>query len=57
MPLTLIALSKADDNHAGPASSLARTGHAADGSIGLAIVGTVARTVGANTARSPANAA
>jgi hypothetical protein len=55
-PLTLIALSKVDDHHAGLTSSLVSTGQVADGSIGLAIGGNVAWTVVANTARSPANA-
>jgi hypothetical protein len=41
MPLTLIALSKVDDNHAGLTSSLVSTGQVADGSIGLAIGSTV----------------
>jgi hypothetical protein len=55
MPLTLVALSKVDDKDAGLASSLVSTGRMA-GSIGLAILGTVAWSVVANTARSSANA-
>jgi EmrB/QacA subfamily drug resistance transporter len=57
MPLTLIALSKVDDNDAGLASSLVNTGQVVGGAIGLAILGTVAWTVFANTARNSANAA
>jgi hypothetical protein len=56
MPLTLIALSKIDDKDAGLASSLVNTGRMVGGSIGLAILGTVAWSVVANTARSSANA-
>jgi hypothetical protein len=56
MPLTLIALSKVDDQDAGLASSLVNTGRMVGGSIGLAILGTVAWSVVANTARSSANA-
>ena len=57
MPLTLIALSKVDDKDAGLASSLVNTCHVVGGSIGLAILGTLAWTVVANTARSSVNAA
>ena len=57
MPLTLIALSKIDDKDAGLASSLVNTGQVVGGSIGLAILGTIAWTVFANTARNAANAA
>ena len=56
MPLTLIALSKVDDKDAGLASSLVNTCRMVGGSIGLAILGTVAWSVVANTARSSANA-
>ena len=42
LPLTLIALSKVDDKDVGLASSLVNTGRMAGGSIGLAILGTVA---------------
>ena len=57
MPLTLVALSKVDDRDAGVASSLVNTGQQVGGSIGLAVLGTVAWTVVANTARSSAAAA
>ena len=57
MPLTLIALSKIDDKDAGLASSLVNAGQVVGGSIGLAILGTVAWTVVANTARNSANSA
>jgi EmrB/QacA subfamily drug resistance transporter len=57
MPLTLVALSKVDDKDAGLASSLLNTGQQVGGSIGLAILGTVAWTVVANTARNSAAAA
>jgi hypothetical protein len=50
MPLTLVALSKVDDKDAGLASSLVSTGRMTGGSIGLAILGTVAWSVVANTA-------
>jgi len=49
MPLTLVAVSKVDDRDAGLASSLVNTGQQVGGSIGLAILGTVAWTVVANT--------
>jgi hypothetical protein len=54
MPLTLIALSKVEDRDSGLASSLLNTGQQVGGSIGLAVLGTVAWTVVANTARSSA---
>jgi predicted MFS family arabinose efflux permease len=54
MPLTLIALSKVQDRDSGLASSLLNTGQQVGGSIGLAVLGTVAWTVVANTARSSA---
>ncbi len=57
MPLTLVALSKVDDRDAGLASSLVNTGQQVGGSIGLAILGTVAWTVVANTVHSSATAA
>lgn len=52
MPVTLVALSKVGDRDAGVASSLVNTGQQVGGSIGLAILGTVAWTVVANTARN-----
>ena len=54
MPLTLIALSKVQDQDSGLASSLLNTGQQVGGSIGLAVLGTVAWTVVANTARNSA---
>src|SRR6266536_2671611 len=57
MPTTLVALTKVDDKDAGLASSLVNTGQQVGGSIGLALLGTVAWTVVANTARSSAKAA
>jgi EmrB/QacA subfamily drug resistance transporter len=57
MPLTLVALNRVDDRDAGLASSLVNTGQQVGGSIGLAILGTVAWTVVANTIRSSADAA
>ncbi len=57
MPATLVALSKVDDKDAGLASSLVNTGQQVGGSIGLAVLGTVAWTVVANTAKHSAAAA
>jgi EmrB/QacA subfamily drug resistance transporter len=57
MPLTLVALSKVGDRDAGLASSLVNTGQQVGGSIGLALLGTVAWTVVANTIRSSVAAA
>ncbi|HUD77307.1 MAG TPA: MFS transporter [Streptosporangiaceae bacterium] len=57
MPVTLVALSKVADRDAGVASSLVNTGQQVGGSIGLAILGTVAWTVVANVARNATNAA
>ncbi len=57
MPLTLVALSRVDDKDAGLASSLLNTGQQVGGSIGLAVLGTVAWTVVANTARNSGAAA
>jgi predicted MFS family arabinose efflux permease len=57
MPLTLVALSKVADRDAGLASSLVNTGQQVGGSIGLAVLGTVAWTVVANTARHSVAAA
>ena len=42
VPLSLVALAKVADNDAGVASSLLNTGQQVGGSIGLAILGTVA---------------
>jgi EmrB/QacA subfamily drug resistance transporter len=57
MPATLVALSKVEDRDAGLASSLLNTGQQVGGSIGLAVLGTVAWTVVSNTARHSAAAA
>jgi hypothetical protein len=57
MPLTLVAMNKVDERDAGLASSLRNVGQQVGGSIGLAILGTVAWTVVANTTRSSAAAA
>ena len=57
MPLTLVALSKVSDRDAGLAASLPNVGQQVGGSIGLAILGTVAWTVVAGTVRSSAAAA
>jgi EmrB/QacA subfamily drug resistance transporter len=57
MPLTLVALSKVQDRDAGLASSLVNTGQQVGGSIGLALLGTVAWTVVANTIRTSVAAA
>ena len=54
MPLMLVALSRVSDRDAGVASSLVNTGQQVGGSIGLAILGTVAWTVVASTARHSA---
>jgi EmrB/QacA subfamily drug resistance transporter len=57
MPITLIALSKVKDADAGVASSLINTGQQVGGSIGLAVLGTVAWTVVANSLHSQLAAA
>jgi EmrB/QacA subfamily drug resistance transporter len=57
MPITLIALSKVSDADAGVASSLVNTGQQVGGSIGLALLGTVAWTAVADSVRSQAAAA
>ena len=57
MPVTLVALSKVEDKDAGLASSLLNTGQQVGGSIGLALLGTVAWTAVANSIHSQAAAA
>jgi EmrB/QacA subfamily drug resistance transporter len=52
MPLTLIALSHIPDTDAGVASSVLSTGQMVGGSIGLAVLGTVAWTAVAHSVRS-----
>ena len=56
MPLTIVALSRVRDTDAGVASSLLNTGQQVGGSIGLAVLGTVAWTAVANSIRSEAAA-
>ncbi|HZC62998.1 MAG TPA: MFS transporter [Streptosporangiaceae bacterium] len=57
MPVTLIALNRVPERDAGLAASLPNVGQQVGGSIGLALLGTVAWTVVANTARHSAEAA
>ena len=56
MPLTLVALSGSATGR-GPGASLPNVGQQVGGSIGLALLGTVAWTVVANTARNSAASA
>jgi hypothetical protein len=51
VPLTLVAMSRVRDEDSGVAASLRNTGQQVGGSIGLAVLGTVAWTVVANTVR------
>ncbi len=51
MPLTLVAMSRVRDEESGVAASLRNTGQQVGGAIGLALLGTVAWTVVANTVR------
>jgi EmrB/QacA subfamily drug resistance transporter len=57
VPLSLVALSKVGDGDAGVASSLLNVGQQVGGSIGLAILGTVAWSAVANNLRASAAAA
>jgi len=57
VPLSLVALAKVADNDAGVASSLLNTGQQVGGSIGLAVLGTVAWSAVANSIRSQTAAA
>jgi EmrB/QacA subfamily drug resistance transporter len=58
VPLSLIALSRVSDSASGAASSLLSTSQQVGGSIGLAVLGTVAWAVASGTARAgPPNAA
>jgi EmrB/QacA subfamily drug resistance transporter len=57
VPVSLVALTKVADNDAGVASSLLNTGQQVGGSIGLAILGTVAWSAVANSLHSQAAAA
>ncbi len=54
LPLTIVALSRVRDADAGVASSLLNTGQQVGGSIGLAVLGTVAWTTVANSISSQA---
>jgi EmrB/QacA subfamily drug resistance transporter len=57
VPLSLVALTRVADNDAGVASSLLNTGQQVGGSIGLAILGTVAWSAVANSIHAQAAAA
>jgi EmrB/QacA subfamily drug resistance transporter len=57
VPLSLVALAKVADNDAGVASSLLNTGQQVGGSIGLAVLGTVAWSAVANNIRAQTAAA
>jgi hypothetical protein len=57
VPLSLVALAKVANNDSGVASSLLNTGQQVGGSIGLAILGTVAWSAVANSVHSQAAAA
>jgi hypothetical protein len=56
VPLSLIALARVSEADSGVASSLLNTGRQVGGSIGLAVLGTVAWTVVADSARHAATA-
>jgi hypothetical protein len=57
VPISLVALAKVGNNDAGVASSLLNTGQQIGGSIGLAILGTVAWSAVANSIHSQVAAA
>ena len=57
MPVTLVALSRVGNRDAGVASSLLNTGQQVGGSIGLAVLGTVAWSVVADSVHSQLAAA
>ncbi len=57
VPISLVALAKVGDKDAGVASSLLNTGQQVGGSIGLAILGTVAWSAVANSVHSQVAAA
>jgi hypothetical protein len=57
VPLSLVALAKVANNDTGVASSLLNTGQQVGGSIGLAILGTVAWSAVANSIHAQAAAA
>ena len=54
VPLTLVAMSRVADEESGVAASLRNTGQQVGGSIGLAVLGTVAWTVVANSVHAQA---
>jgi hypothetical protein len=54
VPVTLVAMSRIADQESGVAASLRNTGQQVGGSIGLAVLGTVAWTVVANSAHARA---
>jgi EmrB/QacA subfamily drug resistance transporter len=57
VPLTLVGLARVPEADSGAAASLLNAGRQVGGSIGLAVLGTVAWTVVADSARAQANAA
>jgi EmrB/QacA subfamily drug resistance transporter len=57
VPISLVSLAKVRDDDAGVASSLLNTGQQIGGSIGLAVLGTVAWSAVANSLRSASQAA
>ncbi|MGH3226957.1 MAG: hypothetical protein ACRDOA_00005 [Streptosporangiaceae bacterium] len=57
VPLPLVALARVDEADSGVAASLLNVGRQVGGSIGLAVLGTAAWTVVANSARAHAAAA
>ena len=57
MPVTLVAISRVADRESGVAASLRNTGQQVGGAIGLALLGTVAWTVVANSIHAQAAAA
>ncbi len=57
VPMSLVSLTRVSNNDAGVASSLLNVGQQVGGSIGLAILGTVAWSAVANSVRSQAAAA
>jgi hypothetical protein len=57
VPLSLVSLSRVAEQDSGVASSLLNTGRQVGGSIGLAVLGTVAWTVVADSARRAHGAA
>jgi predicted MFS family arabinose efflux permease len=57
VPLPLVALARVDESDSGVAASLLNVGRQVGGSIGLAVLGTVAWTVVANGARTAATRA